>query len=88
MSGPGKIVLWIGFFLITMNVVMNWQTIKSALFSGEGSSGTGGGSGGKAGFCSHCATLPLPLRLSCEAACLAGTGGLVTPASKITKKAA
>jgi hypothetical protein len=88
MNTQAKMVMWIGLFLIVMNMVVNWQTIKSALFSGGSSSGKGGsgggGGGGGGGFlCTGCVGLPLPLRLACEAYCDAH--GNPVPASVIAK---
>jgi hypothetical protein len=44
-NGHAKAVMWIGLFLIAMNVIINWQTIRSLIFTG-GSSSNSGGSGG------------------------------------------
>jgi hypothetical protein len=77
MSTQAKLVMWLGLFLIAMNVVVNWQTIRGAIFGGKSSS-TGSKPPTGGGLCDHCASLPLPLRISCEALCISKGVGLVT----------
>lgn len=45
MNSHSKAVMWMGLFLITMNIVINWQQIRATIFHGPSSSG-GGGIGG------------------------------------------
>jgi hypothetical protein len=55
MSGKAAAVLWLGLILIALNLISQWSTIKSVLFTGSSSSGSSGGSGGF-----KLPTLPLP----------------------------
>jgi hypothetical protein len=43
MTSQGKTVMWIGLFLIGMNIIINWQQIRALIFTGPSSSGGGGG---------------------------------------------
>lgn len=45
MNSQAKTVMWIGLFLIAMNIVINWQEIRALIFTGPSSSGGGGGGG-------------------------------------------
>jgi hypothetical protein len=45
MSGKASAVLWLGLILITLNLISEWSTIKSVLFTGSPSSSGSSGSG-------------------------------------------
>lgn len=50
MNTQGKIVLWIGLFLITMQVIGRWGVVRAIIFSPSqtttGGTNSGAGSGG------------------------------------------
>jgi hypothetical protein len=50
MNKQAKAVLWIGLFLVTVQVVAGWGVLKQVLFKGEPSNQSGSNSGSSGGW--------------------------------------